>query len=80
MCYLNNHRHRLTIASLQGGLVLATSPAANMFMPETEERAFLAGMITGTANALGLQHGSFEWEILEEEKALRQNLSALVRA
>jgi hypothetical protein len=51
-----------------------------MLMPETEERAFLAGMITGTANTLGLQHGSFEWEVLEEEKALRQKLSALVRA
>jgi hypothetical protein len=80
MCYLNNHRHRLTIASLQGGLLFAISPAANMLMPETEERAFQAGMITGTANALGLQHGSSEWEVLEEGKAPRQNLSALVRA
>jgi hypothetical protein len=60
MCYLNNYRHRPTIASLQGGLLLTISPAANMLMPETEERAFLAGMITGTANALGLQHDSYE--------------------
>jgi hypothetical protein len=60
MCYLNNHRHRPNIASLQGGLLLANSLAANMLMPETEERAFLAGMITVMANALGLQHDSYK--------------------
>jgi hypothetical protein len=78
--YLNNHRHRPTIASLQGGLLLAISPAANMLMPETEERALLAGMVTGMANALGLQHDPSEWEVSEEEKAMRQKLSALVKA
>jgi hypothetical protein len=80
MCYLKNHRHRLTIASFQGGLLLAISPAANMLMPETEERAFLAGIITGMTNALGLQHDSSEWEVFEEDKGPRQKLSALVRA
>jgi hypothetical protein len=51
-----------------------------MLMRETEERAVLAGMITGMTNALGLQHDSSEWEEMEEEKGPRQKLSALVRA
>jgi hypothetical protein len=80
MCYVDNHRHRPTIASLQGGLLLAISPAADMLMPETEERALLAGTVTGMANALGLQHDPSEWEVSDDEKVLRQRLSALVRA
>jgi hypothetical protein len=80
MCYVDNHRHRPTIASLQGGLLLAISPAADMLMPETEERALLAATVTGMANALGLQHDSSEWEVSNENKDLRRRLSALVRA
>jgi hypothetical protein len=80
LCYLDNHRPRPTIAALQGGLLLAISPAADMLMPETEERALLAGTVTGMANALGLQHDPSEWEVSDEEKNLRRRLSALVRA
>jgi hypothetical protein len=78
--YLDNSRHRPTITSLQSGLLLAISPAANMLMPETDERAFLAGTVTAMANALGLQHDPSDWEIPEEEKVLRRRLTTLVRA
>jgi hypothetical protein len=78
--HLDSSRHRPTIASLQSGLLLAISPAANMLTPETDERASLAGTITAMSNALGLQYDPSDWEIPEEDKALRRRLATLVKA
>lgn len=51
-----------------------------MLMPETDERASLAGILTAMSNSLGLQYDPSDWEIPEEEKSLRRRLATLVKA
>lgn len=78
--WLHENRDRPTLRSLQSALLLSLTLPNDILMPDNDERAQLSAMIISLAHSLGLQHDPSNWNVPEEEKALRRRLSCLVKA